>query len=286
MELGTNHFGEISELARIVRPDAGIVTGIAPVHTEFLRDVKGVLKEKVSLFSACPQAQPFLNGDDPMLAGVRTRRKPIWFGTKKEHAIRVRLRGHEGSGTLFTVNGRHALRLKTIGAFNGINAAAAIAAAHWHGLSIADAVERLSAFRFPRMRLEIVRRGGVTYVNDAYNANPSAAAGSLSALKAVGARRRIVVMADMRELGKESARYHSDVASVILSVSPSCILLLGSEVRHTARTLTAAGQRDVFLFDDKEALRKKLLGMVKKGDAVLIKGSRAFSLETVIPDRS
>jgi UDP-N-acetylmuramoyl-tripeptide--D-alanyl-D-alanine ligase len=284
LELGTNHFGEIAELAGVIAPDAGIVTCIAPVHTEFLRDMDGVRREKISLFSACPDTQPILNGDDPMLAGLRTKVKPIWFGTKKEHAIRIRPRGMERSAVLFSVNGRYTLRLKTIGVFNGFNAAAALAAAHWHGMSVSAAVERLSSFRFPRMRLELIRRAGVTFVNDAYNANPAAAVGSLSAFATVAASRRLVVMADMRELGLDSALYHARIAEHIRAVTPSCVLLLGRDVKHTARALTAAGQTDVFLFDDKDVLKKKLHSLVKKGDAVLLKGSRAFALETLIPD--
>jgi UDP-N-acetylmuramoyl-tripeptide--D-alanyl-D-alanine ligase len=183
------------------------------------------------------------------------------------------------------LNGRFAYRLRMPGAHNASNAAGAIAIARRWGLEHDEIAQRLEAFVALPMRTEILEFGGISVVNDAYNANPESAIAALEALEAMpAAGRRIVVFGEMRELGEQSSALHRRVAERLRESNVQHVLLVGA-----AGEMMAEAFRRETLFGPQvdycatvEACAEKLAGIVREGDVVLLKASRAVELDRLV----
>jgi UDP-N-acetylmuramoyl-tripeptide--D-alanyl-D-alanine ligase len=285
LELGTNHFGEIAYLAQVSRPDAVIVTCIDDVHLKYFKTRLGVLKEKTSVFDVCPGALPIVNADDPLLKAKTFGVKPFYFGRSRTNSIFFDLQGQDKESLLFSINSKYTLRLKSLGLFNVYNAMAALALSLYLGKPLGQAVERLSAFSFPKMRLEAVVAGGITFINDAYNSNPSALAKGLKALDNIQAKRKIGVLGDMLELGARSLSFHRRASGPILKAGFCRLVLVGKLMGQIGKSLIRKGfSRDkIFFAKDAAQAKDQLYSIARKGDVVFLKGSRSLGLEKIIP---
>ncbi len=176
-EIGSNAFGEIAALSAIARPDVAVITSIGPTHLEKLLSVEKVAVEKASILrhlaadglGIVPTDSPEL---DKVLQGAKVNL--IRFG--QADAAEFRLTGFESGGiygSRFEVNGQFWVTLSLPGLHNATNALAALAVANHFGVCPAEAGEMLGEFSAAPMRLERIELGGLTVINDAYNANPA-----------------------------------------------------------------------------------------------------------------
>jgi len=288
VEIGTNAPGEISMLASIARPDVAVITSIGRAHLEGLGGVEGVLREKASLLEhLAPDGIAILPADAPGLRRFAPDGRTLWFGETGNADLRMTERGREGHASWFVCDGvRYETRLP--GRHNAMNALAAIAVAQ--GLSVDDASIQaaLSTAEPPAMRMTIVEAGGVTYFNDAYNANPDSMIASLEAFAetSADARRRVLILGDMLELGDESAMLHEELGRFIarfVKRRPIARLLAvgvhgGDLVRgvgDAVPVVECAAALD-------EGVIRSVLRCLAPGDAVLVKGSRRIGLERLI----
>ncbi len=291
VEIGTNHFGEVDYLAKIAIPDIGIITNIGPSHLEFLKDLKGVAKEKSALLdNLAGPAITLLNGDDPLLQDlirVKGKAKPVFsYGLGKGSdfcASQVKLKGAK---VRFKVNAKHDFELSTLGVYNIYNALPAIAVGRIFGLSYRQIRARLSGFEFPKGRFNLVEHKGLRFIDDTYNANPLSLSVALEALKKADCRgRKILILGDMLELGRQKELLHRRMA---WGITNTCDLLIavGGLARITARQARieglAAGQ--VFCCTSAQDARNLLFKKINPGrnDLILVKGSRSMKMETVL----
>jgi len=291
VEIGTNHFGEVDYLAKIARPNIGIITNIGPSHLEFLKDLKGVQKEKTSLLdNLAKPAIALVNADDRLLKGL-IKHKPAGlavfsygicersdFGASKVKLSRGRVK--------FKVNSQFDFELDTLGEYNIYNAMAAIAVGRILGISYPKIRARLASFKFPKGRLNLVKSQGLNFIDDTYNSNPLSLKAALAALGAAKCKgRKILIMGDMRELGKQKELLHRQIA---WSITNTCDLLIavGSLARFTAASVgkqgLAAGR--IFCCDNALAARDLLFKQVlpKNDDLILVKGSRSMKMEEIL----
>ena len=285
LELGTNRPGEIAALGRIARPDAAVVTSIGAEHLEGLGSVEGVAAEEAAILDhikagglvvAPADSEPFA----PHLERVR-REKLVTFGFGPSSQVRATdLVSHPG-GLRFRALGV-TFEMALQGSWNALNALAASAAAMAYGMDLAECAGRLRDFRAPKMRMELLSLGGVSILNDAYNSNPASAALAVGDFgRRVAADRKIAVLGDMRELGPESTKHHLELGLAV-SREPSIgiVFLVGSEARAMAGTLRDDQERRCF--DTVEETRAAVMEVVRPGDCLLLKGSRAMGLEKVV----
>lgn len=284
LELGTNHFGEIAYLSSLCKPNAAVITSIDNVHLEFFKNKTGVLREKSSLFKICPQAQPILNADNSYLLRLKTKRKPLYFGSSPKCRVYFKFKKRESNHFIFIINSKYLLKLNTLGFFNIYNALAALGCSLCMGASLKDSVARLSSFSFPDMRLKLQKVRGIKFLNDAYNSNPTALKEALKVLAFIKAERKIVVLADMLELGESSVYFHKKIASYIKRANLNFVIFLGKFTRGTSSLLIKKGfdKKRIFLAEDIHAAKRKLFSIAQKNDLVLLKGSRKFGLERII----
>jgi UDP-N-acetylmuramoyl-tripeptide--D-alanyl-D-alanine ligase len=261
LELSMRGFGQIAELCAFARPEIGLVTNIGPVHLELVDSLDGVIRAKGELVASLPPGG--------------TAIVPAEFPVERQDLEVVRLgvpdaRVEDGrtvvGGVSFNFTAGH----------QAANAAAALAAVDALGLPRPDRVD----VDFSRWRGEEheLPDGGLL-INDAYNANPVSMRAALDYLagRAEG-RRRVAILGDMAELGRTAPGYHREVGEVAAAAGVEQLLAVGELARGYVDG--AGGVPALWVPNVHEALRA-LDEVVRPGDAVLVKGSRAMGLEAV-----
>jgi len=290
VEMGMSGFGEIKRLAEIARPSVGVITNIGPGHLEKLGSIEGVARAKAELIEGLPDdGKAVLNIDDPFLKELADTYagKVVSYGLSSEARITASGIKESGEGIgfrLMTLVGAVDVSLPVIGVHNVYNALAAAAAALAAGLSIADIKEGLEVFRPARMRMEVVDIGGARVINDAYNANPASMAAALTSLASVKDARKIAVLGDMLELGSSAAKSHLDVGRLAGAGGLALLVLVGSHAQDTARGATEAGMEEdkIVVSSSAEEAAAVLVEKMRRGDNILVKGSRSMKMERII----
>ncbi|HZT84826.1 MAG TPA: UDP-N-acetylmuramoyl-tripeptide--D-alanyl-D-alanine ligase [Gaiellaceae bacterium] len=254
--------GQIRELARVARPDLGVITSIAPVHLEQLGSLENIARAKAELLEELPAgAVAVLPEDAPVLEpfvpeGLDIRRFGPPEAEVREGRTHVRWRGRE---VVFGFSARH----------QATNAAAALTAAEALGVEPPEEPVEVEFSLWRSQETELP--GGGLLINDAWNANPLAMRAALGhLLERANGRRTVAILGEMAELGPDAPRYHQEVGTEAEGVD--VVLGVGELARHYRPDEWAATAADAA-----EAAR----GLVRPGDAVLVKGSRSVGLEAV-----
>jgi UDP-N-acetylmuramoyl-tripeptide--D-alanyl-D-alanine ligase len=290
VELGTNRPGEIARLAQIADPDVGMITSVAPAHLSGLRSLAGIAREKGELFRRMrPDGVIVVNEDDPWvrrLADSFPGRK-ITYG--KDGKVRgAHCRFLDGGGMEFTLcvgRQQRRIRLRLSGLHNVSNAVGAAAMAFGLGVDF-EAIHRgLEAVRPFPMRMQLEKWKGIGIVNDAYNANPASMEAALTSLAAFkGSGKKVAVLGDMLELGRQSAMRHRHLGRQAARLDIDWLYLLGAAAGHVRDGALRGGmKRDrVIVGRNHRDLARHLSGRVKRGDWLLFKGSRGMRMENVL----
>ena len=291
VEVGTNHPGELAALCKMVRPTHALLTNIGHEHLEFFGSLEGVMEEEAMLWRSADHGNEpmvFVNADDPLsLTAVGSRKKTITFGFSRR-GVRVRgqsLRLNDRGCAVFRfVGGRARKPAKVVlgvpGLHNAQNALAAIAVGLALGVPVTAVVKALEGFTASSKRMEVLMVGGVTVLNDTYNANGDSAIAALTTLAAAATTgKRIAVLADMLELGEQSASEHSRVGAQAAALGIDYVLTYGKWAVEISRAATGC---ETVHYDQKNILAEYLAELVAPGDVVLVKGSRGMAMEDIV----
>jgi UDP-N-acetylmuramoyl-tripeptide--D-alanyl-D-alanine ligase len=259
LELAMRGFGQIAELAGIARPKIGVVTNVGPVHLELVESLEGVARAKSELITALPAGGTAIVPADFPIA--RNDVEVVRVGTPE--AMRADGRTVVG-GVSFNFTAQHQVQ----------NAATALAALAALGLPRPERVD----VDFARWRGEEQELpGGGLLINDAYNANPVSMRAALAYLaERAGNRRRVAILGDMAELGRTGPEYHRQVGAAAAELGVDELLAVG----ELARGYLEGGVPGQWVANVHDALRQ-VDELVRPGDAVLVKASRAMGLEAV-----
>jgi UDP-N-acetylmuramoyl-tripeptide--D-alanyl-D-alanine ligase len=288
LELGTNQPGDIRWLARIVRPTVTIFTNIGDSHLERLRSRGGVFREKSRMVDAMdPKGTIIFNSDDPYLqklSEMRRHQKLIRCGYRRYAAYRAKKPFVQNNRQVqFMVNG-HRFMLKTPAVHNIYNALSAISCGAVFKIHYNDIVIALRRFQFGGGRQEVRKIGRFWLINDTYNANPvsfRSAIRTLDALKVLG--RKIIVCADMLELGARSKTLHESLGREIARSTVNSVLTIGRQAACITQALRRSNKTIEALHCSRlEDIERQLKKICRPGDAVLVKGSRGMHMERVV----
>ena len=289
-EIGMNHPGEVAALAKIAAPDAALITNIGIAHIEFMGSREAIAAEKGALAEAIgPQGSIILNADDPFSRNIaaRTRAKVIFAGTTAG-TIRAGEITQSAHGSDFTIlEGAHRCRaqLPVPGLHMVQNAMLAVAAGRLFGLSLEEAAAGLVAAPLAKARLQIRQINGVQFIDDSYNANPDSMKAALRTLVELDADgKRIAVLGEMRELGKESARGHREVGETAAELGVDQLIAIGDMGAAIAEAAQQAGLEKTAAVGSISEAAEMLTEITAPGDLVLIKGSRAARTERVLEE--
>jgi len=288
LELGINLPGEMDRLASIVVPDYAVLLNVAPVHLEGLGSLDRIASEKLRLLEHTkPNAKLFLNADDKRLAtqSIIPPERVITFGfsSKADFVISDFAVESDGSTTL-KINGEP-LKMRICGRCAPYCAASAFAVGSELGIRKEDILERLAAFEGVSNRLKIKRYGQITALVDVYNSSPLAVESALETLAKMNGERKVAILADMLELGKDELKFHKEMGKAAAEKGIDALFLYGKLSKAAADGAIEAGMasENVFWTDDFEKLEASVKRELKPGDIVLIKGSRAMKMERLLP---
>jgi UDP-N-acetylmuramoyl-tripeptide--D-alanyl-D-alanine ligase len=262
LELGIDHLGEMDTLINLVKPTHGVLTLIAPSHLEGLESIENIAKEKAKLLQAATtrlantQAMPFISD----ISNVKS------YGLENADYS-----GHYQEGVLFYKE--HRINLPALGQAMATNALAALALAEMFTIPLEPAIQRLEQCRLEPGRLQIIKLGSVTLIDDSYNSSPAAVREALSVLDALP-EPHTAILGDMLELGNHSADYHFEIGKETRSLDH--VVAIGKMSKYLAE----ANPKALYFSTVDEAL-PYLKGLILHG-SVLVKASRGMMFERCI----
>lgn len=274
VELGINHFGEMSRLGAMAKPDIAVYTLIGRSHLEALGDLDGVLRAKGELVEHMPpDGMLIVNGDDEKLAAWRPARRKLTFGLGEGCDVRgvgFAPRGAEGSAlTVLAGERRIELFLPAYGRHLAYAALAAAAVGIELGLSDGQIAAGAADYAPVGRRARIIETPSLTVIDDCYNANPDSVKMAIASAGALGGR-LVCILGDMLELGEQSEQMHREV---------------GEAARAAGALLLTAGERSAAMggehFASKAELISALPRLLKRGDRVLVKASHSMAFEEI-----
>jgi UDP-N-acetylmuramoyl-tripeptide--D-alanyl-D-alanine ligase len=283
VEAGANLPGEIPRYREIIDPSIAIVTNVGAGHLEGFGSLEGVMREKLALVRGVPLA---VVGTEPRALASEARRtagRVVVAGVGDADIAASDVSIDASGRAAFTASGLR-VRLPYPGRHLAANAMLAWGVAVELGLDLAAAAGALERVAIPGGRSELQQVGGLTLLNDCYNANPQSFASAIATAAAMRAGRRLVFVAGtMRELGAESARLHADVARDLVALAPDLLAAVGDFVPALAPHAAALGDRLVTAADA-PALGPALAARLAGDELVVLKASRGVALERIIPD--
>jgi UDP-N-acetylmuramoyl-tripeptide--D-alanyl-D-alanine ligase len=279
LEMAMRGPGQIAELAAIADPDVGVIVTIGPVHLELLGTIEAIAAAKAELIAGLrPGATAVVPANEPLLdPHRRDDLHTVTFGEQPEADVRIV--SAEGEHVMIDHRGESIeLEVPFTQRHLRTNLLAAVAAAKAIGVTPSGRVElALSPGRGQRMTLP----GGMTLIDDCYNANPMSMRAALDELSVAAARdgqlRRVAILGDMLELGPQERDYHVEIGRHALESGVDVLITVGP----LAQAMAEGFDGEVYPVGDAAEAASLALELVAPGDVVLVKGSRGVGLELV-----
>lgn len=284
IEMGISDFGEMSRLAKMVRPTHCIITNIGNCHLENLVDRNGVLKAKTEVFDyMADDGKIFLNGDDDKLITQKDRSgiTPVYFGIDKSneyYAESIENNGENGiTCTLVHGDRKIPVHINAIGSYMVSNALAAFAVAESLGMTDEEIAAGVAAYKTVGSRDNLIKTGKINIIDDCYNANPNSVMGAVDTLMNFSGR-RVCILGDMKELGENEIELHRAVGEYTNKKGVELLVAVGP----LAKNIACGFGSGALWYETVDDLLNDIENIICSGDSVLVKASRAMRLERVV----
>lgn len=286
IEMGMNHAGEIALLSEIAQPNAAVVTNIGEAHIEHLGSREGIAAAKMEIATGLKQQKWLIvDGDERLLSDYEDW-NPVKIGFSDDVDVPLTEIQSVGSGYTFSLGSEKGWRIHLLGKHNVKNIAYAIWIARKLGISQTIIQERINKIKISGMRLEQVSGpNGSTFINDAYNANPTSMKAAIKTIKELpGYQERVLVLGDIYELGPDEEFLHKSVAEVI-DRPITVVITVGEKGRwiYIALEEKECDCLRTYHATSVEEAARHLNQYLKQDTVVLLKASRRLALEHVLP---
>jgi len=277
----------MEKLVSICSPDVALITNIGRGHLQGLGSLEGVAAAKAPLFRSVDEKGVMaVNLDDPWVVSIAgTMKGAVTYSAVRKADVTVKRRSDGGLGPMgvtYDVRGKSVkVEFASPGSSNIINGAAAIAAVLPLGVEPGDMEEGLSSFVPAKGRMELLRIGPLTVIDDTYNANPESMASALRTLSEAKGR-RVAVLGDMLELGSTSNAEHREVGRLAGMFGIDVVVAAGRYAADVVEGAASAGVRGAYGFNSRQETELSLAGILRQGDTVLVKGSRGMEMEKTV----
>jgi UDP-N-acetylmuramoyl-tripeptide--D-alanyl-D-alanine ligase len=284
-EAGAYKIGEIAKIAKLIKPDIGIITAIAPQHLERFGSIENIAKAKFELVENLKESgRAILNGQYPIIRDLACNLRGCiveLYGqtTDPYYATDIKPTVNGTDLLLHTPFGNVKIHLPLIGEHHVQNFLAAAAAAHELGLTLTEIAEQAKWLLPTPHRLEIRKEGPLTIIDNSFNTNPKSARSSLQLLKSYTSAQKIIITPGLVELGKESAKENADFARDASRVADEFVI-----VGEYAKKYLLDGLASVSFPKDKIHLAKSTSAGIKLLSS-LAKDEAAVLLENDLPDQ-
>lgn len=295
-EVGTNHFGEIKYSADILQPDYALITNIGDSHLEFLKNRKGVLKEKLALFDSTTKngGRVFINYDDPLLkGGSQNFKNKVSYGFNSGADVKGKIIDYDNeSNPTVEIKFRNKKFVQTLsspGRLSAQNYLAAVAVALELGINKKQLQSGTKKLLVPAKRMNIKHFHNFTLIDDSYNANPDSVNAVIEMLGRMKTfQRKVLILGDMLELGKNKEILHRSLSSTIIKNKMNELYTIGNGMNVLSNSLKNK-KLTVKHFNTRKSLSNFLKKYELSDSIILVKGSRGMRMEEftkIISDRT
>ena len=291
LEMGISHFGEMTRLAKIARPDICVITNIGVAHIESLGSRDGILKAKTEMFQYMnPEGTIILNGDDDKLRGFVPENgvSPVYFGLDPSclyHTEKTENKGLRGTDAEFvTPDSRFHAHISIPGGHMVYNALAGIAVGTALGMTPDEMARGIEALVPIAGRNNLIETERWSIIDDCYNANPASMKSSLDVL-ACADTRTVAILGDMFELGASEREMHYEVGAYAAEKGISVLICIGdlsAETARGARESADSAAMEILHYSTKEDFFKEMNDVLKKDDTILVKASHGMEFTEIV----
>ncbi len=284
LEMGMDHPGDIDFLSQLAQPDLAVITLIGEAHLEFMGSREAIAKGKMGITAGLKKSDELIAPADSIInAYIPENQKITRFGLSGEDIYITNLIEHKDYLSFNTNFLEETLTIPVPGKYNATNAMLAAYVGKLQGLSESQIKHALAKVELTRNRTEWKKAAnGADILSDVYNANPTAMRLILETFQAIPKNpkgRKIVVLADMLELGETSPQLHAQIASSLNFSKIDQVYLYGEMMKNLAKVLP---NRPVKYFESLTELEKAVKATLQPTDQILFKGSNGMHLAPVI----
>jgi len=297
LEMGADRPGDIKYLTDFIKPEIGIITDVSLSHIEFFNNLNEIAKEKGIMAKVLDEnGTAVLNADNPHVFKLKDQLKSnvISYGFSDEATMKatdisyIYSNTNETKGLSFKLNYKGTIipvRLENVLAKHQIySALAAVAAGIALGMNLVEAVSALKDFSSPCGRMNLIK--GIKnslIIDDTYNSSPASTFAALEVLKSIKSQRKIAVLGDMLELGKETENGHRNVARKFLEIQGDIFISVGKRMKFAISELEGSGfeREKIFSYLSPYEAAAKIKEIINPGDLILIKGSQGMRMEKI-----
>lgn len=301
LEMGIDRPGDMEKLVSWIKPDIVVLTRLpdVPVHVEYFSSPAAVAEEKMKLVGALKADGVFIfNNDDKAIQAslAEILQRQVGFGRYLETDFtasddKVVYNDDQPIGIEFRLkhlgDSYKVLIKDIVGSQNVYSCTAALAVANELNVPLADAIESLKTFKTPNGRMKIIK--GIkssVIIDDTYNSSPVAVEQAFEAIKELSyAKRKILVLGDMLELGKFSSDEHRRIGTLVPRVA-NVLFTVGIRARQIAEGAQVAGmsEKNIYQYDDVAQVGRELQNFIQPGDVILVKASQGIRAEKIVEE--
>ena len=286
LEMGMNHFGEISLLTSIAKPDICVITNIGTSHIGNLGSRENILKAKLEILEGTQNPTVIINNDNDLLHKWQNENKEQvnikTYGINEKsnfNADNIILK--ENSSEFICKINKEKVQIKVPvgGEHFVLNALSAITVGNTLNIETSKIVSGIEEFELTKKRMDITElENGIKIINDAYNASAESMKASLKYLSEFKENRKIAVLGDMLELGEYTQELHEQVGEAVYKNKIDILICGGEYAKNIGIKAKELGMKEenIYYFEKNEEILNKLKQISKQGDIILFKASNGM----------
>lgn len=294
IEMGMNHFNEISKLTKIAKPTISVITNVGTSHIGNLGSRENILKAKLEILDGMDKKVLVINNDNDLLHKYYIENKEnedieiYTYGIENESDVMAEdvILNENDSEFICNLRGEKFKVKVPVGGIHFVyNALCAATVGNILGLDIKQIIHGIETFELTKKRMDITElKNGVTIINDSYNASFESMQASLKYLDGLNCNRKIAVLGDMFELGEYSKVLHEKVGIEVVKNDIDILICSGENSKYIVESAKNAGMSNnkIYYFEDKNEIKKFIKQNWKKGDAILFKASNGMKFFEIV----
>ena len=291
VEMGMNHFGEISVLTKIAKPTVAIITNVGTAHIGILGSRDNILKAKLEILEGLQEGgKIIINNDNDLLHNWYEENKDkydiVTYGIDNESDLMAEDIASFENGSKYILKGENKSVNVPVGGNHFVqNSLCAIAVGKILQIETDKIIDGIKKFELTKRRMDITKlENGVTIINDCYNANFDSMKAALEYLGKIQDRRKIAVLGDMLELGDYSKKLHEMVGEEVTKNNIDILITVGNEAKYIASTSIGNGMNkdNVIECNSNTEAINELKSIMKENDTILFKASNGMHFEEII----
>ncbi len=287
VEMGMNHFGELSYLTNIAKPTIAVITNVGTAHIGNLGSRENILKAKLEILEGLPKdGVVIINNDNDLLHKWQLENKKynvITYGINNNSKYVAKEIKYTTTGSEYQLNGKESIKVPVGGEAFVYNSLAAISVGELLNIPIEKIQLGIKNFELTKMRLDVQKSSkGYTIINDCYNANYDSMKSAIEYLNSSKGNRKIAVLGDMLELGEFSQELHKKVGEEVAKNKIDILITVGKEANNIAETAKKNGINTTYMFENNQKAITKLKEILEPKDVVLVKASNSMNFKEIV----